>query len=593
MRPICWLHISDLHLRAGHEWAQDVVLKAMCQQIEQLRQSGTGFDFALVTGDIAFSGKTREYALAEKFFTDLEQASGIPIERMYCVPGNHDIDRDRQNLCFKGGRAELTGPSQVDALLAGGEDLDTLLTREENYRRFQKSFFLNQDRTPTPDGLAYVSRVSIEEARLAIVGLDSAWLAEGGPEDHGNLLIGERQAISALNMATECDDPPHILIGMAHHPVHLLQQFDRLPVQNQIEDALHFFHCGHLHEPEMRLLGRNGSSCLSIAAGASFETRQSRNSFSKISIDLQLGVRNVEVFEYIPQSVLYSSIHSSSYEVEPTQNVICDVGEFAQAIQQYHPPLTPIVFYLSALALGKKNEVLISTSEPCTFGPYEVMRDLAESEVVRKTNDFLNFRNVLTLLYGRASLPEILAQHGHLIAEYGKALILEYEENAVVRSRLENYDRDCQLLAGGEPQVAFAHIISLLTELAEAQDWSRLREQAQRLLNFRDSRVATQAKRMMALALANSEHADDKRMAIEHYRSLIELDVAVFSDLGNLAILLGDTGETNQAGIIVLEGMGLFPQRARHFYEIGQQIVAASGDRDLRIRLDAAMRVQE
>ena len=59
----------------------------MCQQIEQLHQSGTAFDFALMTGDIAFSGKTEEYTLAENFFTHLEQASGIPIESMYCVPG--------------------------------------------------------------------------------------------------------------------------------------------------------------------------------------------------------------------------------------------------------------------------------------------------------------------------------------------------------------------------------------------------------------------------------------------------------------------------------------------------------------------------
>ena len=558
MRPICWLHISDLHLRAGNEWAQDVVLRAMCQQIEQLHQSGTTFDFALVTGDIAFSGKTEEYTLAENFFTDLGQASGIPIESMYCVPGNHDIDRDRQNLCFKGGRAELIGPSQVDALLAGGEDLDTLLTREDNYRRFQESFFVNQERTLTPDGLAYVSRVSIEETRLAIVGLDSAWLAEGGSGDHGNLLIGERQAINVLSMATECDDPPHILIGMAHHPVHLLQQFDRLPVQNHIEGSLHFFHCGHLHEPETRLIGRNGSSCLSIAAGASFETRQSRNSFSKVSMDLQRGVRNVEVFEYMPQSILYSLMHSNTYEIELTSNVVCGVDEFAQAIQQYHPRLTPIVFYLSALALGKKNEVLISTSEPFPFGPSEIIPDLADGELAHKTNDILNFKNVLTLLYGRASLSEILAQHGHLIVEYGKALILEYDENPVVRSRLENYDRDCQVLADDKRQVTFSHTISLLTELAEAHDWSRLREQAQRRLSFRDSRVATHAKRMMALALASSEHPADKRMAIEYYRSLLELDVAVFSDLGNLATLLLDTGETNQAGDIVLEGVRLF-----------------------------------
>ena len=107
----------------------------------------------------------------------------------------------------------------------------------------------------------------------------------------------------------------------------------------------------------------------------------------------------------MPQNVLYSLIHSNSYEIEPTQSVLCEVDELAEVIQQRHPSLTPIAFYLSALALGKKDEVLISTSEPYAFGPYEVVQNLAESEHTRKTKAFLEFRNVLGVLYGRVSLP--------------------------------------------------------------------------------------------------------------------------------------------------------------------------------------------
>ena len=50
MRPICWLHISDIHLRAGNEWSQDVVLKAMCGTIKEQRTAGTAPDFVLVDG---------------------------------------------------------------------------------------------------------------------------------------------------------------------------------------------------------------------------------------------------------------------------------------------------------------------------------------------------------------------------------------------------------------------------------------------------------------------------------------------------------------------------------------------------------------
>ena len=45
MRPICWLHISDIHMRARDAWSQDVVLTAMCEQIKQQLAKGVAADF--------------------------------------------------------------------------------------------------------------------------------------------------------------------------------------------------------------------------------------------------------------------------------------------------------------------------------------------------------------------------------------------------------------------------------------------------------------------------------------------------------------------------------------------------------------------
>lgn len=105
MRPICWLHMSDIHMNARDAWSQDVVLRAMSERIEKLRREGLEPDFILVTGDLAFSGKADEYGLVAEFFDAVSTASGVPRERMFCVPGNHDIDRGRQKLAFHGGRS--------------------------------------------------------------------------------------------------------------------------------------------------------------------------------------------------------------------------------------------------------------------------------------------------------------------------------------------------------------------------------------------------------------------------------------------------------------------------------------------------------
>ena len=63
MRPIRWLHISDIHLRSEKTWSQDVVLGAICKNVGEQRAAGNLLDFVIVTGDIAFSGKTDEYNL--------------------------------------------------------------------------------------------------------------------------------------------------------------------------------------------------------------------------------------------------------------------------------------------------------------------------------------------------------------------------------------------------------------------------------------------------------------------------------------------------------------------------------------------------
>ena len=38
MGPICWLQDSAIQLRARDAWSQDVMLRAMCERIEKLRQ---------------------------------------------------------------------------------------------------------------------------------------------------------------------------------------------------------------------------------------------------------------------------------------------------------------------------------------------------------------------------------------------------------------------------------------------------------------------------------------------------------------------------------------------------------------------------
>lgn len=587
VRPICWLHTSDVHMRESAVWSHDIVLKAMCEDIARQRREGTSADFILATGDLAFSGKAEEYKLAESFFDAVSTASGVPKDRIFCIPGNHDIDRERQKMCFRGVRKFIESQNQIDLLLSGGEDIETLLKRQENYRKFQHGYFTGQERKWTDDGLGYVSCITISDVRLAVIGLDSAWLAEGGSADYGTLLIGERQVINALNLARQFD--PHIVIGMAHHPFHLLQDFDRRPVQNRIEGSCQFFHCGHLHEPETRATGFSGSGCLTIAAGSSFETRQSHNSYSFITLDLLQGKRTVKIVQYSSSRGAFSSESSAVYPIEITPSNTCTVGELAQAIKAYSNSLEPWSHYLSALLLDQKSELPIPTQNSYVFGSFAVLFDQPDSELRHRTIEFMTFKNLLCLFYKRVPLSELFDKYGSKIEHYGISLAESCKAHPDLIPRLAEREEDAMNIADAEPQSSFSHTNALLAELAEAHEWEQLRAQAERHVDSTDGAVALQSKRMLALSIANSEETADKTTAIKIYRSFVQEGSSVATDVGNLTTLLIEVGKFEEAKSIVLSGIEKFPTKKAYFFEIGSKIVGATGDREFRRQLEAAV----
>lgn len=588
MRQICWLHISDIHMRVSEAWSHDVVLRVMCEDIARQRGEGTPADFILATGDLAFSGKADEYRLAAEFFDALSAASAVPKGRIFCIPGNHDVDRDRQKMCFEGARHVLQDMSHVDSFLTPGEDFETLLKRQENYRSFLESCFRGQDRVWTPEGLGYVSCVVVDDVRLVIVGLNSAWLAEGGLSDHGKLLLGERQVVDALALAARLD--PHVVIAMAHHPLRLLQEFDRGPVQRRIEDACHFFHCGHLHEPETRHVDHAGPDCLTIAAGASFETRQSHNSYSIITLDLLRAKRTIRTIQYNPRGGAFSFSASEEYPINIAPAGTCGVRELAVTLAAYQPSLSQYAHYLAALLLEAKSDIPIPAEKGFAFGSFAVLQAQPDGELKNRTVGFKAFSNVIRVFYGRMPLADIVARYGEPVTRYAAILQEIAGSWPDLKARLADQEKDSRVLAEAEPRKGFSHTGALLAELAAAHDWELLREQAARHLESSDRTVAIQARRMLALGLAQSEEASDRAEAIELYRSLAAAGLAEAADVGNLTTLLVDAKSFEEAKIVLLDGLAKFGAAAPGgLFEIGQRIVETTGDRKFRKELEAAI----
>ena len=540
MRTVTWLHISDFHLRDQQSWSQHAVLSAMLADVSSRCASGLAVDFVLVSGDLAFSGHASQYDLVRTFFRELAANLDLSTTKIFCVPGNHDVQRDRSTTCFLGAKQLLQSHNDVYAFLADADERSTLLARQENYHRFQADFFAEQSRRPTTDGLGYTSTLIIADLRIAILGLNSAWLSQGGPADERQLLLGEHQATNAIDVAASTN--PHVVIAIQHHPFDHLKRFDQRSTQRRLQDACHFIHSGHLHEPDANAAATQSANCLTLAAGASFESRVFRNAYTIVQLDPLDARADVTFVQYDPTDGTFAYASRRSYTQDLATSTLCTTPELAGAIGGYCPPSLPISYYLASLLLGDISDVPIPTPNATLFGTLAFLDSHLDTDFPATTARFLTVGRAVRLLHGHKPLQHILQDHAAPIEAYVISLAALCPTHPDLLEQLMERNDTAASIAGVHDANPFLHTVTLLEEYLAVGDWDSLRELASRSCDLPDPAVATVAKRMLALCLARSSERADRDVAAELYRQLTTTAHARADDWAALATLLTDNG---------------------------------------------------
>ena len=97
MGQLSWLSRLNLHIKSeGDGFSQQEACSALTRHIADADDSFPQIDFVLVTGDVAYSGLAEQYVLAENILRDLSNVLGVPPDKFFFVPGNHDVDRSNQ-----------------------------------------------------------------------------------------------------------------------------------------------------------------------------------------------------------------------------------------------------------------------------------------------------------------------------------------------------------------------------------------------------------------------------------------------------------------------------------------------------------------
>lgn len=297
-QTITWLHLSDFHFRATeqHTWNEPIVLRALLEDVQAcITEERLTPDLSLVSGDVAFSGAAAEYALARDFLEQLRAVTKLPKERLFVVPGNHDVDR---NVISRGAQAicdSLTDRDSANAVLAAPAERRLVFARFEGYAAFVNDYFGGHF-SFDDEHHSYVHTLDLAGQQVAIMGLNSAWLCASDDDKAKGLLIGERQARAALDAAREAGAT--LKIALLHHPFDWLREFDQNDSAALLLDSCHFILHGHLHQTAMTQLTSPDSGAMIIGGGASYKDRRYANRYSWVRLDLNAGTGTVYLRRY-------------------------------------------------------------------------------------------------------------------------------------------------------------------------------------------------------------------------------------------------------------------------------------------------------
>jgi predicted phosphodiesterase len=271
-----WLHLSDIHFRKKTEWRDNSYRSSLIDYLERLFAADESIrpDLIFCTGDIAFGEAggdllASQYIDACVFFDELLAVCGTnhkPLlkERLFVVPGNHDVNRKQINADAQVALQTYCGNARdyAQRINQRFNDKSTefcdAIRRLADYSAFVKEYLPHQFDSEGRQHYANVS--TINGIKVGIAGFNSAWTCAGDEDDRNIWLASDWQ----FNQSKSLLKDANIRIGLIHHPTDWLNTADRELATVRIASDFDFWLHGHSHNAWVTPI----TSHAVIAAGA-------------------------------------------------------------------------------------------------------------------------------------------------------------------------------------------------------------------------------------------------------------------------------------------------------------------------------------
>ena len=357
-QQLCWLHLSDFHLKATEKWPQDVVLRSLLTDVSNRYSNHDPIDFIFITGDLAFSGKCEEYLIVEDFLNQLLENTGVPADRLLIVPGNHDINRSIEVDAFYGAKCTLNNSIEVDRFLGDEARRRTLFRRQSAFREFANRLCKRNRYSDVSH--QHSVQYDLHGVNISILLVDSSWISEGGDNDSHAVLVGERQLIDLSTGLLR----PALSIGLMHHPPDWLAPFEHTPIKKLLAEHCHLLFRGHVHEDSIETIAQSGNQMKVFTAGASYESRLSANCYGYGSIDLHTGDGECVIHKYRNDTKTWEKQEPTSWTLTDQHHLTLEFDDIINALNSH---ASPYPNYLTCLVAQQVTEIPLLHGEQVIF----------------------------------------------------------------------------------------------------------------------------------------------------------------------------------------------------------------------------------
>jgi predicted MPP superfamily phosphohydrolase/KaiC/GvpD/RAD55 family RecA-like ATPase len=251
------IHFSDTHFELDKNgqlsYEKEQLYDALVNDLKD-NQYVDPDSIMVITGDLVdkggmdFNDQNPFEKFKELFIDKIKETFPLLQKRIFIIPGNHDIVRDKiDDIIYKGIiQTYKENYNKGDDFIKKNKNNYEKLKYLESYKNFEKDFYKDYNDVKI-NNFQTTAIVTMNNPTLGIACFNSVWLcSKNGEDDYGNLILGKSQIEQALKDIKDTG----FKIALFHHPIEFFMKEDRENIEPLLFKNFNVILNGHSHKIE-------------------------------------------------------------------------------------------------------------------------------------------------------------------------------------------------------------------------------------------------------------------------------------------------------------------------------------------------------